>query len=124
MSTVLGGCLALIVLACTACGPSSPPAGSSTLEATRTTVTPTPTPTQTPTPTATAAPTTVAAASVNDQVDGHVVVDPPQPKPQPKPAPSYKNCDAVRAAGAAPIHPGDPGWQQKFDADHDGVGCE
>jgi endonuclease YncB( thermonuclease family) len=36
----------------------------------------------------------------------------------------YKNCDAVRAAGAAPIHPGDPGFQQKFDRDNDGVGCE
>ncbi len=37
---------------------------------------------------------------------------------------SYQNCDAVRAAGAAPIHPGDPGWQQKFDRDGDGIGCE
>lgn len=36
----------------------------------------------------------------------------------------YKNCAAVRAAGAAPIHAGDPGWQTKFDADGDGVGCE
>jgi endonuclease YncB( thermonuclease family) len=36
----------------------------------------------------------------------------------------YKNCTAVRAAGAAPIHAGDPGWQTKFDADGDGVGCE
>jgi hypothetical protein len=38
--------------------------------------------------------------------------------------PYYQNCDAVRAAGAAPIHPGDPGFQQKFDRDGDGVGCE
>ena len=36
----------------------------------------------------------------------------------------YKNCSAVRAAGAAPIYAGDPGWQSKFDADGDGVGCE
>ena len=36
----------------------------------------------------------------------------------------YQNCTAVRAAGAAPIHAGDPGWQPKFDADGDGVGCE
>ncbi|TFC37028.1 excalibur calcium-binding domain-containing protein, partial [Cryobacterium sp. MDB1-18-1] len=26
--------------------------------------------------------------------------------------------------GAAPIHPGDPGWQSKFDRDGDGIGCE
>jgi hypothetical protein len=50
----------------------------------------------------------------------------PVPVPAPAPAPSaaYANCDAVRAAGAAPIHPGDPGWQNKFDRDGDGVGCE
>lgn len=36
----------------------------------------------------------------------------------------YQNCTAVRAAGAAPIRAGDPGWQSKFDGDDDGVGCE
>jgi endonuclease YncB( thermonuclease family) len=36
----------------------------------------------------------------------------------------YANCDAVRAAGAAPIRAGDPGFQQKFDRDNDGIGCE
>lgn len=36
----------------------------------------------------------------------------------------YQNCTAVRAAGAAPIYPGDPGFQQKFDRDNDGIGCE
>ncbi|MGP5387744.1 GmrSD restriction endonuclease domain-containing protein [Brachybacterium tyrofermentans] len=36
----------------------------------------------------------------------------------------YKNCDAVRAAGAAPIHAGDPGYSKKLDRDGDGVGCE
>nr|WP_245900346.1 excalibur calcium-binding domain-containing protein [Geodermatophilus normandii] len=38
--------------------------------------------------------------------------------------PAYANCTAVRAAGAAPIHAGDPGWDPKFDRDGDGVGCE
>ena len=36
----------------------------------------------------------------------------------------YKNCTAVRAAGAAPIYPEDPGWDPKFDRDNDGIGCE
>jgi colicin import membrane protein len=36
----------------------------------------------------------------------------------------YRNCSEVRAAGAAPIRPGEPGWQSKFDRDKDGVGCE
>jgi hypothetical protein len=37
---------------------------------------------------------------------------------------SYQNCAAVRAAGAAPIHVGDPGYSRKLDRDGDGVGCE
>lgn len=36
----------------------------------------------------------------------------------------YQNCSAVRAAGAAPILAGQPGFQSKFDGDGDGVGCE
>jgi outer membrane biosynthesis protein TonB len=57
----------------------------------------------------------------------------PVPAPAPIPAPAaapvpvgvvYANCDDVKAHGAAPIHPGDPGWQPKFDRDDDGVGCE
>lgn len=36
----------------------------------------------------------------------------------------FKTCKDVKAAGAAPIHKGDPGWNQKFDRDGDGVGCE
>ncbi len=49
------------------------------------------------------------------------------PAPAPAPAPPsvyYQNCDAVRAAGAAPISPDDPGWQEKFDRDNDGIGCD
>ncbi|MFJ7777866.1 excalibur calcium-binding domain-containing protein [Streptomyces yangpuensis] len=37
---------------------------------------------------------------------------------------SYRNCDAVRAAGAAPIRRGDPGYGRHLDRDGDGVGCE
>lgn len=36
----------------------------------------------------------------------------------------YKNCDAVRAAGAAPIRAGQPGYSRKLDRDGDGIGCE
>lgn len=35
----------------------------------------------------------------------------------------YKNCDAVRAAGAAPIKRGDPGYAKHLDRDGDGEGC-
>ncbi len=36
----------------------------------------------------------------------------------------YENCDAVRAAGAAPIHLGDPGYSAHLDRDGDGIACE
>ncbi|MFD1213779.1 DUF1524 domain-containing protein [Arthrobacter sp. GCM10027362] len=36
----------------------------------------------------------------------------------------YQNCTAVKAAGAAPIRAGDPGWDTKLDRDGDGVGCD
>jgi hypothetical protein len=36
----------------------------------------------------------------------------------------YENCTAVRAAGAAPIHRGEPGYSSKLDRDDDGIACE
>ena len=36
----------------------------------------------------------------------------------------YANCTAARAAGAAPVRSGDPGYNSKLDRDGDGVGCE
>jgi len=66
--------------------------------------------------------------------------DPPEPSQSPLPAPQpdddaalvgpsladvvYASCNAVRAAGAAPITAGDPGWDTKFDRDGNGVGCQ
>lgn len=37
---------------------------------------------------------------------------------------SYPNCTAVKAAGKAPLHRGDPGYSSKLDRDNDGVACE
>jgi len=40
-------------------------------------------------------------------------------------APSYfANCSAARAAGAAPVMRGEPGYSRRLDRDGDGVGCE
>jgi hypothetical protein len=36
----------------------------------------------------------------------------------------YENCSAARAAGAAPIYAGEPGYRSKLDRDGDGVACE
>lgn len=46
------------------------------------------------------------------------------PEPAPRASVSYANCSAVRAAGAAPIHAGDPGYSSKLDRDGDGIACE
>ncbi|MET8650123.1 excalibur calcium-binding domain-containing protein [Nocardia aurea] len=52
----------------------------------------------------------------------------PQPLPPP-PAPTtasayYADCAAARAAGAAPLHRGEPGYRSGLDRDKDGVACE
>ncbi|MFE0530452.1 excalibur calcium-binding domain-containing protein [Micromonospora parva] len=48
----------------------------------------------------------------------------PAPKPTPPKEPYYKNCDAVRDAGADPLYPGDPGFRPELDRDGDGEACE
>lgn len=37
---------------------------------------------------------------------------------------AYRNCDEARAAGAAPVRRGEPGYGPHLDRDNDGVGCE
>jgi len=36
----------------------------------------------------------------------------------------FANCTEARAAGAAPVHRGDPGYSSRIDRDGDGVACE
>jgi len=37
---------------------------------------------------------------------------------------AFRNCDEARAAGAAPVSRGEPGYGPHLDRDGDGVGCE
>ncbi len=76
---------------------------------------------------------TVLAGCPEEPLPGAVAVSPaaepspassPRPSRAPSPRTSYADCDAVRAAGAAPIRRGEPGWSDAFDGDGDGVGCE
>jgi hypothetical protein len=46
------------------------------------------------------------------------------PAGTPAAAAPYANCAAARAAGATPLHRGDPGWSDSMDGDGDGVACE
>lgn len=42
----------------------------------------------------------------------------------PAPAAYYANCSAAKAAGAAPLYRGQPGYSSALDRDGDGVACE
>jgi hypothetical protein len=55
-----------------------------------------------------------------------VPVPAPVPDPAPAPAPEvyYQNCTAAKAAGAAPVLVGQPGYGKHLDRDGDGIGCE
>ncbi|MEV7777722.1 excalibur calcium-binding domain-containing protein [Kitasatospora sp. NPDC088351] len=49
------------------------------------------------------------------------------PKSEPTAAPPaayYKNCTEAKAAGAAPIYRGQPGYRPALDRDGDGIACE
>ncbi len=72
-----------------------------------------------------------------DSTNGDITCPEEIPEPPPPEAPplvtppitppesvQYENCDAVRAAGAAPIYRGQPGYGDHLDRDGDGVGCE
>jgi len=37
---------------------------------------------------------------------------------------SYRNCREARAAGAAPLYRGQPGYGPHMDGDNDGIACE
>lgn len=37
---------------------------------------------------------------------------------------NYSGCNEARAAGAAPIYAGQPGYRANMDGDSDGIACE
>ncbi len=43
---------------------------------------------------------------------------------QPPDSGPFANCDDARAAGAAPVHRGEPGYAPNLDRDNDGIGCD
>jgi hypothetical protein len=71
------------------------------------------------TPAATA-PDTTATPAASTQPDGTPSGTPTSTAG----AVTYTNCDAVRAADAAPIRRGEPGYSRHLDRDGDGIGCE
>ena len=92
-----------------------------------TTKSPSPTPTTTsPTPTPTPEPTTEAPTPEPVQPERHEEAPAPvhQEQRAPEPQTYYANCAAARAAGAAPIYQGQPGYRSGLDRDGDGIACD
>jgi hypothetical protein len=86
------------------------PRRTATAPRTRTVPTRTTTPpTRTTPPTTTTSSTRTSDADGTDGAGGGV---------------SYKNCAAARAAGAAPLRAGQPGYRLGLDSNEDGVACE
>ena len=56
--------------------------------------------------------------------DPPVVVTEPPIEPTAVPVVYYASCADARAAGAAPLRRGDPGYRPALDRDADGVACE
>ncbi|EYT54882.1 hypothetical protein H490_0108410 [Leucobacter sp. UCD-THU] len=67
-------------------------------------------------------------AELESAVSAAQAPPPPAPLAEVPPAPAatayYANCTEVRAAGAAPLYSGSPGYSRKLDRDGDGVACE
>lgn len=84
-----------------------------------------------------------------DPCDGELKTPEPSPSDEPEPSPEpsteddeagdegggdgdggggggvyYANCDEVRAAGAAPLYAGEPGYRKGLDRDGDGIACD
>ena len=51
-------------------------------------------------------------------------VAPSSPRASPGGHGVFRNCTEARAAGAAPVRRGDPGYGPHLDRDGDGIGCE
>ncbi|MGK3199803.1 thermonuclease family protein [Amycolatopsis sp. MEPSY49] len=71
-----------------------------------------------PAPTPTPAPPVTKAAPVAPPVETT------EDAPEPDSSVYYKNCAAARAAHAAPIHVGEPGYRKELDRDGDGTACD
>jgi hypothetical protein len=74
---------------------------------------------------------TVVDHNITDPVEPGWDVGPESSPTPSAPAPSagdgsvyFQNCDAARAAGAAPVRLGDPGYGTHLDGDGDGAACE
>ena len=92
---------------------TTPPPAETTTPPSAETTTPPPAETTTPPPAEVLAPTPESTESATET-----------PAAQADSGVYYANCAAARAAGAAPLNRGEPGYRAGLDRDHDGIACE
>ncbi|MFI1519097.1 excalibur calcium-binding domain-containing protein [Kitasatospora cineracea] len=111
--------------AATAASPSPVASDSPTPEPTPTpTPSPTPTPEPTPSPTPTPPPTPTPTPAPETPEPVQTESEPEPARTTEQAAAYYKNCTEAKAAGAAPLHRGEPGHRSALDRDGDGIACE
>ncbi len=70
-------------------------------------------------------PTTIVTATQAPPPPPPAFFEPPATgQAPPSPSVYFADCDAARAAGAAPLRSGQPGYRSGLDRDSDGVACE
>ena len=134
-SLALGAVLSLGLL--TACDDPEEPAGEDTGDRVTVTETTTVSTTEVRTETSTETETVTETTTVTESREPAPAPEPeadtrmqgflaPAPAPAPARAASthFSNCREARAAGAAPLYEGSPGYSRKLDRDGDGVACE
>ncbi|MEV6827752.1 excalibur calcium-binding domain-containing protein [Amycolatopsis sp. NPDC051102] len=77
-----------------------------------------------PQPTQAPAPVQAPATKAAPKPPPVVVTTEEAPAPEPDHSVYYANCSAAKAAGAAPLYRGEPGYRPALDRDGDGVACE
>lgn len=85
----------------------------------------TPSASKDPTPSGTASATSTPSDTAQNAVedDDHDVTRHHKKKRR-APTPYYRSCSDAQAAGAAPLHAGEPGYRLGLDRDHDGTACD
>jgi hypothetical protein len=68
------------------------------------------------------APAQRSAAVQGGWAENPLIVE--EEEPEDETSAYYRNCAAARAAGAAPIYSGEPGYRAPLDRDGDGIACE
>lgn len=115
-SVLVGAVIVGLVLLAT-CAHSDPPPAPSTPPVVDE-PTPDPTPAPASPPRTTRVPRLAPSARTARPTPSRITTLPPAPEPY------YANCDAVEAAGAAPLYRGELGYRAELDRDGDGVACE